>query len=68
MKFVGDTGGLPEKMRALAATGHARADDLIREADALEKVLDTDFNVKRIVGTWARARRVWCECTGEPLI
>jgi hypothetical protein len=55
-------------MRRLADSGHARADDLRREADALEHVLDKDFNVKRIVGTWARARRVWSECSGEPLV
>jgi hypothetical protein len=55
-------------MRRLADSGHPRAFDLRREADALEKVFDKDFDVKRVVGTWARARRVWSECSGEPLV
>lgn len=57
-----------EKMRRLADAGHPRADELRREADAMEHILDNDFNVKRIVGTWARARKLWSECSGEPLI
>lgn len=59
---------LHERMRRLADSGHPRAFDLRREADALEKVFDKDFDVKRVVGTWARARRVWSECSGEPLV
>lgn len=66
---VSDTApSLMDRMRALADSGHPRADDLRREADALDHVCDKDFNVKRMVGTWARARRVWSECSGEPLV
>lgn len=25
-------------------------------------------NVKKFMGAWARARRIWCEYSGEPLI
>ncbi len=58
---------LPERMRALAEQGHPRAADLIAGADAMDAAA-SDFEVKKVVGAWARARRLWSECTGEPLI
>jgi hypothetical protein len=60
---------LPERMRALADSGHPRAAELREKAAEMEAV---DFNEKdaarRILAAWARARRLWCACTGEPLI
>lgn len=61
-------------MRELADTGHARAAELRELASDLE-VKAAGFygnpqtvGVKSFVGAWARARRVWSEITGEPLI
>lgn len=60
---------LGDKMRALAATGHARAEELIRLADAFEAAaVAYPFDTKKLVGCWARARRCWCECSGEALV
>lgn len=64
---------LPDRMRALADTGHPRADELRKRAAALDasvgvNVGDGGFDVRKTLGAWARARRLWCECTGEPLI
>ncbi len=63
-----DVPTLSQRMRALAERGHPRAEDMIREADALEKVIEGGFNAPRLLGAWARARRLWCECTGEDLV
>lgn len=59
---------LGDKMRALATTGHPRAAELVEKAEAMEKAAAEFNDVKKVVGTWARARRLWCEVTGEPLI
>ena len=58
---------LSEKMSALAAAGHERAQELLEKAAALDAASDQD-NMKKLLGCWARARRVWCECTGEDLV
>jgi hypothetical protein len=66
--------GLHGKMRALAANGHVRATELIAKADEFEKKAQgfcsdpQTCDVKSFMGAWARARRLWCECSGEPLI
>lgn len=57
-----------ERMRALADSGHARADELRQKADELEAVADYSKGPKALLGAWARARRLWCDCTGEPLV
>lgn len=60
-----------EKMEALADRGHPRGDELRERAKALRAAAKGFANgggVKPMLGAWARARRVWCECTGEPLI
>ena len=57
---------LSDKMRTLAKD-HPRAFELLDKASALEAAV-AQSNAKQILGAWARARRLWCECTGEPLI
>ncbi len=59
---------LGDRMNALAATGHPRAKELLERANAMEKAAREFKDAKLVIGTWARARRLWCECTGEPLI
>jgi hypothetical protein len=66
---------LAEKMRALAGGDHPRGPELIEKANALD-VASAHFgekghtadDAKRLLGCWARARRLWCDITGEPLI
>ena len=66
---------LADKMRELAAGGHVQAAELIEKAEALD-VASAAFNakgagaddVKRLLGCWALARRLWCDLTGEALI
>jgi uncharacterized iron-regulated protein len=66
---------LSELMHALAEKGHARAAELREKADAFDAATHgfvvaqpQTHTVKQVVGSWARARRVHCECTGAPLI
>ena len=65
---------LSEKMVALANRGHARADELREKAaafDAAAKGFYADpptVSAKAFMGAWARARRCWSECSGEPLV
>jgi hypothetical protein len=63
-----DQPSLAEKMRQLAASGHERAADLKKLADEFDAVSDYSKGPKALLGAWARARRLWCECTGEPLV
>lgn len=69
------------RMRALAELPEyaGRKEDLLMHAAKLEQAIDASANAigpedsalhvaKRLLGAWARARRVLCECTGEPLI
>lgn len=64
---------LAPRMRALAET-HPRGQELRDCADTLERHAAGFFAepqtipVHRMIGAWARARRLWCACTGEPLI
>ena len=57
-----------DKMRSLASDGHPQAYALRQRADELETAVVGKPSAKQILGAWARARRLWCECTGEPLI
>lgn len=62
---------LSEKMHVLADGGHARASELREKADAFDAATAKAGQpgaAKSILGAWARARRVWCECTGDPLV
>lgn len=64
---------LSDKMRTLA-TGHPRGSELIELADAFDQATAGFYgepqtvDVKTFVGRWARARRVYSEVTGEPLV
>lgn len=65
---------LSERMHALADSGHERADELREKADAFD-VATAGFyaepqsvDVKAFAGAFARARRLWCDCSGEPLV
>lgn len=65
---------LSERMHALADTGHARAVELREKADAFDVATAGLFtvpptcSVPKMVGCFARARRLWCDITGEPLV
>jgi hypothetical protein len=65
---------LAEKMRDLAVSGHPRASELVEKALAFTIAIDGFYSepqtvtVKAFMGAWARARLLWCECTGESLI
>lgn len=72
---------LAPRMRALLATGEyedgsisrrirlteGQREALTAHAEALEGI-GPEMRVEAVVGRWARARRCWCEITGEPLI
>lgn len=66
--------GLHGKMRELADNGHERAAELRAKAEEFEDKTRGFYadpqtcNVKSFLGAWARARRLWSECSGEPLI
>lgn len=68
-------------MRRLLATGEyedgsvsrrirltdGQREALTAHAEALEGI-GPETSPKALLGRWARARRCWCEITGEPLI
>lgn len=65
---------LSDKMRALADRDHPRATELRENARAFD-VAAAGFYAepqtvpaKSFMGAWARARRLWSECSGERLI
>lgn len=65
---------LSERMIELADSGHAKADELRARAAEFDEATRAAYSedppvdaVKLLVKAWARARRVWCACTGEPL-
>lgn len=66
---------LPARMRERADADQLAADHELRTlADALDQAIDAFFSappkitVRQFVAAWARARLVWCNLTGEPLI
>ncbi len=65
---------LSDKMRALAATGHARRDELIAKAKEFDDKSSGFYgapqtvNAPSFLGAWARARKCWSESSGEPLV
>lgn len=65
---------LSEKMHALADTGHARAAELRAKADELDVAAKSFYaepqtkTPGQLLGAFARARRLWCDITGEPLV
>lgn len=66
--------GLSEKMLALAKSDHPRADELRENADAFSAAASGFYaelqtvDVITFMVCWARARRLYSECTGEPII
>lgn len=66
---------LSDNMRALAASGHPRAEELIAKAGEFDAKTAAHYSetgdrdtAKSMLGAWARARRLWADCTGEPLV
>jgi hypothetical protein len=64
---------LSEKMHALADLGHPRAAELREKADAFDQATHgfqiaqpQTHTVKQQLGTWARANRVFSECSVIP--
>ena len=64
---------LAARMDELAKT-HPRGPELREKAAALREGATGFFgtpqtvDVRSFLGRWARARRLWCEVTGEPLV
>ena len=66
---------LSDRMRALANAGHNRADELNAKAEEFDAKTAAHYaedgntdTAKSMLGAWARARRLWSDCTGEPLV
>lgn len=66
---------LPDRMRFLASTSQDSEKYLLLEhAYALDEAIEGFYGdpqtvpVAKFVRTWARARKVWCDITGEPLL
>lgn len=65
---------LGNRMRDLAASGHEWAAELREKADAFDQAAagfyaeEQTVNAKSFLGAFARARRLWCDLTGEPLV
>ena len=57
---------LADRMRLLAENRTDIRDEFVALADKLDALDGSD--IPKLVGTWAKARRRWCEVTGEPLI
>jgi surfactin synthase thioesterase subunit len=59
---------LSDKMRALADTGHVRAEELRKAANQLDEKVTLHGLSIGAIGAWARARKLWSDVTGEPLV
>lgn len=65
---------LGDKMHALAASPHPRAVELIEKAEAFDAATAGYYSdpqtvsAPKFLGCFARARKLWCEITGEPLV
>lgn len=66
---------LPEKMLALADAGHVYAEELRETARRLLKAIDDCFDedkpevdFRHVLGAWARARKLYSDAVGEPLV
>jgi hypothetical protein len=68
---MSDVRTLPEKMLALADAGHPYAEELRDRSRALTAAIHAPpetFDMKRVLGCWARARKLYCDASGEPLV
>lgn len=64
---------LGQRMLLLADQGHPRAAELAAAAAAFDAAVDSSLTepdgwARGAVHAWAKARRVWSECSGEPLV
>lgn len=60
---------LGQKMIARADKDGLAKDHPLRVAAEGFNVAHADgASARKLLGAWARARRIWCEYTGEPLI
>lgn len=62
---------LAQRMRELADGGkHPRAVELFARARELDSaaINPVGTGVKKLLGAWARARRLYCDITGEELV
>lgn len=65
---------LSQRMHKLADSGHPRADELRKMADAFDVATGGFYSepqtvtVQAFMGAFARARRLWCDITGESLV
>lgn len=65
---------LSERMHKLADEGHERADELREKGQAFDDATAGFYaepqtvTVQKFMGCFARARRLWCDITGEPLV
>lgn len=65
---------LAQKMRALADGGHERAGELRDKADTFDAAAIGYYSdpptvtAKSFLGAFARARRLWSDVSGEPLV
>lgn len=65
---------LSERMRRLAETRKDLPENWLKLADDFDTATAGYFtdpptvDVKRFMGCFARARRAWCDVTGEPLV
>ena len=61
--------GLVEKMNALADKGGERHEELrARAAELYDAIRSDEWSAKKMLVAWARARKLWFDVTGEPLI
>lgn len=64
---------LSQRMHDLADSAHPRAAELRERADAFDKATIGFYSnpqtvgIEAFLGAFARARRLWCDITGEPL-
>lgn len=65
---------LGDRMRKLAETRDDLPEDWLEKAEAFDRASEgylaevQTVNVKTFMGCFARARRMWCNATGEPLV
>ncbi|GAB3021423.1 hypothetical protein [Bowmanella dokdonensis] len=60
---------LAKKMLQRANQDRLAEDHPLRiHANALAKLDPDTATAKQVLGHWARAKKAWCEYTGEPLI
>lgn len=60
---------LAKQMLALADEGHPRAEELRERAEVLEDAFKLPHDdTRHFLAAWAKARQLWSEVSGEPLV